>query len=319
MNYLVTSIGSISAETVIADIKNKNNNKVTGCNIYPKEWTAASRLTDNFYEVPPFVEKNAYIEAIKKIIIKEKINFIVPLTDPEVDILSENYEDFISLGATPCISTSASIEIARDKLSIYNLFKNSKILTIPTIKNTHFKKNDFEFPLIAKLRKGRSSKGNLIIENSNSFEFHKKIIYSNDYIIQPYLPGEIYVTDIVRQNNQKYSVSITRKELLRTENGAGIVVQTKNNNHVCNQLALKIADAINVKGCINIEFLMHESEPRIMDINPRFSAGVVFSKLSGYSMVQNHIRCFNDEEIEKEKPISEKIYTRSYQEFLISM
>lgn len=317
MNYLITSIGSISAETVITDIKIQSNNKVIGCNIYPKEWTAASRLTDNFYEVPPFIEKKAYIEKIKDIIKKEKIDFIIPLTDPEVDIFSENYAEFINLGAIPCISTSESIKIARDKLSIYNLFKNSTIPTIPTKKNTHFKKNDFEFPLIAKLRNGRSSKGNLIIENSNSFEFHKKIIHLNDYIIQPYLPGEIYVTDIVRQNNQKYGVSITRKELLRTENGAGIVIQMKKNNHICNQLALQIADTINVNGCINIEFLMNEGKPKIMDINPRFSAGVVFSKLSGYSMVKNHIRCFNNEKIEEEKPISEKIYTRSYQEFFI--
>lgn len=63
---------------------------------------------------------------------------------------------------------------------------------------------------------------------------------------------------------------------------------------------------------------MAKETPLLMDINPRFSAGVSFSMLAGYNMVNNHLRCFNNKHIDSEKEILEKIYTRSYQEFVIS-
>lgn len=318
MIYLITSIGSMSAEAVIQEIKKTTDAKIIGCNLHPKSWTASSRLVDKFYQIAPFSEKEIYLSEIKKIIKKEKIEIIIPLTDPEVDIFSEHYDDFISIGARPYISNKTSIKIARDKLLLSEFFKEKNIPTIPTIVGNIGEKIHFNYPLIAKKQKGRSSQGNIIIDDQRAFDFYKKIIFSKEYIIQPYIPGDIYVVDIVRQADGRSAIPITRQELVRTSNGAGIVVEIKKNKHVCNKLAIDISNILNIEGCINIEFLMTKETPLLMDINPRFSAGVSFSMLAGYNMVKNHLRCFNNKHIDSEKEILEKIYTRSYQEFVIS-
>lgn len=59
-NILITAIGSFSAEAVVDSLKNLNN-KVIGCDIYPKEWHYLIRKLDNFYQVPLAIEEKRYI------------------------------------------------------------------------------------------------------------------------------------------------------------------------------------------------------------------------------------------------------------------
>lgn len=47
-----------------------------------------------------------------------------------------------------------------------------------------------------------------------------------------------------------------------------------------------------------MEFIVNNGEYYLIDINPRFSAGVGFSKLAGYDFVKNHLLCFMNEDID---------------------
>ena len=315
MRCLVTAIGSMSAEAVIQAASRMPNTVVIGCNMYPKGWTAASRLVERFHQVPSARDAQAYLACLVEICRHEQISHILPLTDTEVDVLSENRSYFDDMGVTLCISPQPAISAARDKLALHQRFaRHPRIHPIPTADFHGSEQPGFAYPLLAKPRRGRSSEGHVNIQDADALLYWHSRLIGQEYLVQPHIDGEVFVVDVVRQPDGRKSVAMTRQELLRTPNGAGMTVWIQA-GHACDALALEVADSIGLYGCVNIEFLMVDGAPLLMDVNPRFSAGVVFTMLSGYDMVSNHVRCFQGGMIDSYSIPPNRVYARSLVEY----
>lgn len=317
MNILITALGSMSAEAVITSLIKIPKVKLVGCNLHPSNWTPASRLVNHFYQISSAKDENNYIQHILSICQNHQIKYIIPLTDPEIDVLAKNYSTFIQKGITLCISNPASIKIARDKYEVYKLFSTySTIIPIPSAKLEEDTLGFVKFPAILKPRYGRSSEGIQYAQNPSDLKFWQQYFKGCEYIIQPFYKGKIIVVDVVRQSNGEKCVAIAREELLRTTNGAGITVCTQP-KHICESLAIEVAHSLKMIGCFNVEFIATNNQIFLMDINPRFSAGITFSNKSGYDMILNHMNCFINGEIESDIGNNrvEKIYTRGYVEY----
>ena len=102
-HILVTAIGSFSADAVINNLKQAKY-YVVGCDIYSQELLANTLDVDSFYQAPLATGKEGYLEFIYEICEKEKIDYIIPLTDVEVDILNANREFFLEKNVALCIS-----------------------------------------------------------------------------------------------------------------------------------------------------------------------------------------------------------------------
>lgn len=63
-----------------------------------------------------------------------------------------------------------------------------------------------------------------------------------------------------------------------------------------------------------MEFIKHDDIFYLIDINPRFSAGVAFSQVIGYNMVINHLNCFMHLDILPSIIYQEQIITKRYKE-----
>lgn len=314
MKCLVTAIGSMSAEAVIQAIVRQPGTVVIGCNTYPREWLAASRLIERFYQVPSARDEVAYLHRIREICEIEKISHVIPLTDPEVDVLSENRRWFDGTGVCLCISPQLAIGLARDKLAVHQLFAgHSRIRPIPTVRLDDERHHGFAYPLLAKPRHGRSSEGHVSIPDAAALRFWRGRLAGQEYVVQPRCDGPVYVVDVVRQPGGP-AVAMTREELLRTPNGAGMTVRMQP-GHVCDLLATEAAELLDLLGCINMEFLLVDDLPLLMDVNPRFSAGVAFSLMAGYDMVLNHLRCFDGGQVELCSPPPPKVYARGLFEY----
>lgn len=317
MKCLVTAIGSMSAEAVIGALKRQGQGQTTivGCNIHPRDWVAAARLVDGFHQVPPARDAAAYTSRLMEICVSEGITHVIALTDPEVDVLSEQRDQFESLGVTLCLPDQSAVRLARDKLALHgNFHGHPRVQPIPTLSLQHPLATRFRFPLLAKPRYGRSSEGQHAVPDTDALRYWQSRLEAQDYIVQPFLNGEVFVTDLVMQPELGRSVALTRHELLRTANGAGMAVEVQP-NHVCNELAREVAQHIGLRGCSNIEFLVVEGKPYLMDVNPRFSAGVIFSMLAGYDMANNHLNCFTSTPIDAGSPVTRATYTRGYHEY----
>ncbi len=165
---LITAIGSMSAEYVIRQFS--KSNKVVGCDIYPLHWHFESKLCNKTYQVPLATDDN-YIKVLLEICRNEDIDFIVPLTDLEIDILNQNRLLFAKNKVTLCMPSEKTLKIARDKLALYNFFKDdAKVSVIKTVDKIQ-KTDEISFPMIAKPYNGRSSQGLFTIQNQKDIFF----------------------------------------------------------------------------------------------------------------------------------------------------
>lgn len=316
-SILVTAIGSFSADIVIKNL-HKNGYNVIGCDIYQKEWLADSENVDKFYKAPYASAEDDYINFIKDLCLRENINYIFPLTDVEIDVFNVNRTWFELNNIQICISSKDTIDLCRDKMKMADFLKDKCadiINVIPTY--TIFSRNEIQnrVPLICKPKDGRSSQGITYIKSNDDWNVLLNKKDAENYIVQPFIPGNIVTVDVVRQNDEM-CIAIPRRELLRTLNGAGTSVYVFNDEkleHDC----VSLANMLNIVGCVNFEFIENEQgEYYFIECNPRFSGGVEFSCIAGYDCITNHLRVFTNMDIDKRPEYRNQYIARKYEEFV---
>lgn len=321
---LVTAVGSFSAAAVVGRYKEEGF-RVIGCDIYPAEWIAASAEVDRFYQAPLAVDHQRFGAFLEKVCRENAVDYLIPLTDAEVDAVQEWRGQAAALGVVLCISDKRTIQLCRNKWELERFLTPMGICkTIPgrILQEVIKKEADMgyellEYPLVLKPFRGRSSQGMMRIKHAGQMrcavEWHQKA--AGDYLVQPEIPGTVVTVDVVRQQESGRIVTVARRELLRTPNGAGTSVQIFDDERLKRQCEA-IATALDIRGCVNFEFVEKESgEWYFLECNPRFSGGVAFSCMAGYDMVKNHLRCFTGKELEPAKEIHSQYLVKRYQEY----
>ena len=312
MRFLITAIGSMSAECVIKQLKEAGY-YVTGCDIYPGEWHFETKLCDAFYQAPLATKEEDYIQFLLSVCKEQCLGYVIPLTDLEIDVLDRYRMYFDEANITLCMQSTDVLKVARNKKALSDRFLQDD--KVPSIRTCMLKElqDDFPFPCIAKPYDGRSSEG--LLKNATKEQI-MAIERKDTYIIQQQLDGNVFTVDYVRNANSKRDAAVPRQELLRTKNGAGLTIQT------CGDMALlklvsHIGQVLNINGCVNMEFILSHGKYYLIDINPRFSAGVAFSVVCGYNMVINHIRCFTGKDIDNAIDVPERIIIKKYEEVFV--
>lgn len=340
---LVTAVGSFSAGAAIEYLK-KDGCRVVGCDIYPAEWVVNSAFADVFYQAPYATDEEAYREFLRQVCKKEKVDFVMPSTDLEIDVLRgwETAEE--EMGAVLCMSGRETLAVCRDKRRLAEFLKPLGVCeTIPGRLLSEIWETEEEtgyvnltYPLVVKPVDGRSSQGLRMIETpeamveavkalkeqKGSGEKVRERVYAalSRFLVQPKIAGPVVTVDVVREPVSGETVCVPRRELLRTANGAGLSVCVFSDEKLERQCR-EIAKALNIRGCVNFEFLETKTpgdeagEWVFLECNPRFSGGLAFSCLAGYNMVRNHLRCFAGQAIEPAGIIRAGHFARRYTEY----
>ena len=308
-NVLITAIGSFSADTAIKTCRDKLGWRVIGCDIYPMEWIAQSMEVDVFYQAPRASEADKYMDFIIRLCENEQIDYILPSTDVEIDVLSPRRKE-LPEGTTLCISGMKTIEICRDKKA----FADRVRCSIPTdyLKNVP----EASYPVIVKPVNGRSSQGLKRIYTAEEYALARNDD-EGDLIVQPMLEGDIVTVDVVRHPKSHYVEVLPRVELLRTLAGAGTSVKICRDSYL-EDLCKEIAEDLRIIGCVCFEFIKDsDGGYHIMECNPRLSGGVAFSVTAGYDFVKAHFDCFCADDIDVKPDIEEMYIARKYNEYIM--
>lgn len=353
----VTAIGSFAAGAVIEACR-RDGYRVAGCDIYPAEWIVNSMDVDVFYRAPYATDKAAYRAFIKEACSRESVDYLIPLTDVEIDVLQawrlEDPEDFADLGAVVCMSDEKAISLCRNKeacaavleekgvcriipgyklaeaLPVIEAYERADAVSLETWKAAGWEPlEQWPYPLVLKPLDGRSSQGLQIIETPEQMVYAAKQCrnQADRYLLQPKIEGVVVTADVVRDPETGDCVCLPRRELLRTLNGAGTSVQVFRDSLLEKQ-CWKIAEILNVKGCVNFEFIECREKKRavssgieelpvwyFLECNPRFAGGVAFSCKAGYDMIRNHLNCFMGRPLETPGRIREQYIARRYKEY----
>ncbi len=309
MNILVTAIGSMSALCVINRLHDLGH-FVVGCDIYPKEWHYEASLCDVFYRAPYASNYSEYIAFLSSLIAKHKIDMLFPLTDLEIDVVNKFRSNLEQLGIKVCISSLNALSFARNKKSLYDLFKDDP--NVPSIKTltTEDDLSALSYPCIAKPKDGRSSEGLYVLQNKEQIV---SIENTDRYIFQEKKEGPVCTVDYVRNPFTEEDFFVEREELIRTKNGAGVTVRLFNDKRL-GELVSYVGQKVQVAGVVNMEFIRGADDYYLIDINPRFSAGVAFSCKIGYDFICAHINSFLNKSLPPKVEYEEKIMTKYYVE-----
>lgn len=306
---LLTAVGSASASSVVAQLKALGH-RVIGCDIYPRAWNAASGEVDAFFQAVPVTDREAYIRQMEEAVQREHVDFLIPLTDVEVDVLCAEKARFAALGCTVCTPDEPAVRLCRNKLDMAQALEMSGVCrTIPTASPYGREPREDEFPIMLKPVGGRSSQGVQVVRTLD--QYRAALLNRKDYIAQPFIEGDVFTVEVAR-DLYGHVQALCRQELLRTVNGLGTTVRILP-GHPLEDTCAAIAAQAGVVGVVNMEFIGRDGEYWFLEVNPRFSGGVGFCIAAGVDFAALEIACHEGESIGKRADVRPMTLTRRIQ------
>ena len=310
---LVTAIGTAAATTVVQQLKkNAPNIEIIGADINEKQQIVTSKDVDEFYQFPSAVsEMEKYLEFLKKFCVEKKVTYVFSIIDEEVYNLTQHREDFEKLGVKICLPDIHTITICHMK----NIFVKWIIENMPeiAIKTYQAEKPDV-YPVFVKPIQGRASIGCQLIDSDEEFQEFKDKYGLEKYIVQEYCKGEIITADISRDKENGIINICQRVEKLRNGNGCGIaveIIEIPELNCICK----KLAEKLDLNGVINAEFFRNKNGFQIIEINPRFSAGISYSCMADVNVVLDALYISKNVRIQNQQASVGKKFARRYETY----
>jgi carbamoyl-phosphate synthase large subunit len=245
--------------------------------------TAAKVKKKNFLLLPPSSRKVLYQKKLKKFILKKKIDLVIPLSDYDLNILS-NLKNKLIRKTKFLISSTKVINICLNKIKTNNFLISNKFDTPKIFKK---KKQIIKFPVVLKTVDGNGSKDLQIIKNKIDL---KKIKMKNFFFYQEYIKGTEYNIDILNNKNKDFiSCSIKKKILMRAgETDRCEIVSNKKIFELAKKLSIKLGHV----GNLDVDLIFDGKKNYIIDLNPRFGGGYPFTHLSGHNYIKYLIKNF---------------------------
>lgn len=145
------------------------------------------------------------------------------------------------------------------------------------------------YPLFIKPHEGAASRGCRKVDSYRELSSYIGMTeIGKTIIVQDFIQGTIITVDCIRNRKAGQTLLIPRMEHLRNTDGCGIAVETFR-DEVLERICQRLLDGLDLNGVANIEFFKTDAGYKIVEINPRHSAGTAFSCLAGGDTVLNAI------------------------------
>jgi carbamoyl-phosphate synthase large subunit len=287
MNILVTAVGSELAFAVIKAIKLiKQPHTLHGCDIYKE--VAGKYWCDKFYNVPLAKDEDIYIKSLKDIVVKNKIQIIIPTADIEFFILSKYKKQFEKeFNCFILVQDVDEINRFNDKWLAYQWYVEHGL---PTPKTYLAEKLDLlekelsgsKYPMIIKPRQGGGSRTIFTVKNFTDIKKYHPVVPKP--IIQEYLyPDDAeYTAGTYRTNSNEVFVIIMKRTLKFGMTNTAETVFNKDMETFVKQ----VISNTNLTGSNNIQFRLTHEGPKILEINSRFSGTVGIRAHFGFNDVE---------------------------------
>ena len=275
-NILVTGCGGDIGQSIGKILlKSKYTKNLFGIDISNKN--AAQFIYPNFSVGVPFTHPD-YLQRLELFINKHDIDLIIPIAEPELRFFAEQ-NILKTIGKAKMITASAlALEIGFDKFKTAEFLKRENLPFPETFLAKSLKRID-NFPVILKSKTGSGSKDIHKINSIEEFLFHTKNTI-DDYVVQEFISDEKgeFTCGVFRSSSKEIRTQIFKRELTSGYSGYGEVIENTNISNLLEKIAVKL----DLVGSINIQLRIKENQPKVFEINPRFSSTVLFRHLLGF-------------------------------------
>jgi carbamoyl-phosphate synthase large subunit len=314
MNLLFNSVGSRSYLIKYFKDALGDKGKIFAANSSPIS-TAMEEADERV--VTPLIYSGEYIDFLLKYCQEHSIDAIIPLFDIDLPILARNRGKFESCGVRLIVADSSIIEICNDKWKTFCFLKNNGFNVIPTFLNIEdtlesIKKEVIRYPLIIKPRWGM---GSIAIYQADNYDelcvlyrksqrevFESYLKYESSekpdesVIIQQKMFGQEYGMDNICDLSGKYIKTIIREKMgMRAgETDCAKIVENPKLLDEARKLAILTKHPANM----DIDVIVSDGLPYILEMNARFGGGYPFGHVAGVNLPQAIICWLNFESVD---------------------
>jgi carbamoyl-phosphate synthase large subunit len=227
--------------------------------------------------IVPLTTDPEYISIIKSICFRECIHLLIPTIDDELPLFGRHREDFEGMGIRVAVSSERTGLICNDKHATAHFLRERGIPFAQTWLPNELDIAHLQYPLFLKPRNGRGSVGAFQVKNEHELNFFLK--YVPDPVVQEFLEGREFTLDLLADFRGNI-ISVVPRERLVIRSGVSDRGQTYNHPEMIN-LAVRAAEALDIRGPANIQVKLHRDVATIFEVNPRFSGGIPLTIASG--------------------------------------
>lgn len=239
-------------------------------------WNLAPALyeADDHYIVPRITEPN-YIPTILEICKQEKIDGVLSLIDPELELLAKNKSAFEKIGTTCIVSPVEAVQMSFNKLAMAEFCVKNNIRTIKSFAHPDAflkakERGEIDFPVFVKPICGSCSINIQKVQDLPTLlDLYRR--YDN-LMIQEFMAGQEIGADVYIDAVSGEVVSIfTKNKILMRAGETDKSVSFKEDTlfSFIENFVLKAGYAWN----IDIDIFEREGEYFLSEVNPRFGGG----------------------------------------------
>lgn len=233
-------------------------------------------FSDRHYIVPLTTDPQ-YIPIIRSVCFKERIHLLIPTIDDELPLFGRYAESFLVTGVWVAVSSTRTGEICNDKFLTAQFLSEKGLPVARTWMPAQLDIPSLTYPLFLKPRSGRGSVGAYPISNEKELRFF--LDYVPDPVVQEYLFGREFTIDVLADFSGKVISAVPRERLV-VRSGVTDRGQTWNHPGMID-LAVRAAEALEIRGPANIQLKLHNEKATIFEVNPRFSGGIPLTIAAG--------------------------------------
>jgi len=270
---LITGIGGDIGQSVATILRESRPDiRLIGVDIHKQH---GGKLFVDHCELVPSASDTSYMDALKSIVIKHAVDFVIPMSEPELNAACPFQElapdvKWITAGVHV-------VEVGLDKLATISALAAMGVSVPWTIPAKGGR--PISYPCIMKSRCGSGSRSVFTVSDQEDLSYLVK--RCPDAILQEMLlPAERELTCAVYRNLQG---QVTILQMLRRLTGGftgwAKVIQDEETRRMCET----IAHGLDLRGSMNIQLRLTDQGPRVFEINPRFSSTVLMRHRIGFS------------------------------------
>jgi len=289
LNILVTGAGGGVGQGIIKSLKMIQDIQMNIIAADMSELAAGNFFADKAVLLPHSMT-DEYSSELIQIFKQNKVDFYFPGTDIELKFCSKEKQYFQDqFKVHTVVSSLDTVEIADDKFKTANFLKKNDFSFPETIYANVANPKKIKFPIILKPSRGYRSIGVFKINNIDELNQHN--LKKKDLILQELIgtEEEEYTCTIV-QAKGKLSPVLALKRILRS---GDTYRATPAKSKLIENYVHSIAKKLEIDGGCNFQLRVDKSgDPKVFEINSRFSGTTPFCAQLGFNPVEYYLKTF---------------------------
>jgi len=276
--------------------------------------TESAKVFCNHFSIVPKGNEKTYVRIIADLVLKYKVNMVIPCSDEEALSLAKNREEIENLNCILACTNYKTLKIIANKIDTYKFLEKHNISTpkfynVNSIDNLISKVNYFlnvNNEVVVKPAVGRGGRNVNIISNHKDTKYIYKKDFLDNYInhykklfpviVMEKLVEPIYDVDILSSKGNLLR-SVVRRRINPNMPNEGHIIENIKSLH---SLAKQLSYIFELSWLYDCDVMLNEKGyPMVLEINPRPSGSLAVSVASGINFIEDMIAISKNEKLSK--------------------